>query len=230
MKYYILIYILSQQEEILLSIAVFSWTQICGFRSAILSFLPVRTSQPGRGICWPLSQPYQAWAMGWTYLPCRYIARAYEDRGTGQDELGFVSISSIMLTPRVCSVTFRFHDNKGTTFVSLYCLSRPQTPTFFRKRTFFFHDSLRFGECTIWRVRRTKRTRRLRSTDDYSAISRRLLLATNKGRCQSNSLFLGFARPVAAKCSVGLHGGLFTFSLKLRKKSPMENTLNKPPF
>ena len=81
----------------------------------------------------------QAWAMGWTYLPCRYIARAYEDRGTGQDELGFgVDIPRYAnYCTRVCSVTFRLHDNKGTTFVSLYRLSRPQTPpTFLREYIF----------------------------------------------------------------------------------------------
>ena len=77
--------------------------------------------------------------MGWTYLPCRYIARAYEDRGTGQDELGFgVDIPRYAnYCTRVCSVTFRLHDNKGTTFVSLYRLSRPQTPPTFFARVHF---------------------------------------------------------------------------------------------
>lgn len=45
-----------------------------------------------------------------------------------------VLISSVMPTPRLCSVTFCLLDNKGTRFVSLYHLSRPQTPpTFFEK-------------------------------------------------------------------------------------------------
>ena len=50
-----------------------------------------------------------------------------------------VSISSVMPTPRVCSVTLRLHDNKDMTFVSLYRLSRPQTlPTFFETVHFSF--------------------------------------------------------------------------------------------
>ena len=68
--------------------------------------------------------------------------------------------------------------------------------------------------------------RRLWSTDDYSAVGLNLTLrshlAANKGRCRSNSLFAGFALPVAAKCSVGLHGALFAFSLKLKKTSPIK--------
>ena len=85
-------------------------------------------------------------------------------------------------------------------------------------------------------VRRTKTMKRLRSTNDYSAIclsltSRPLLLATNKGRCdhESNALFLEFALPVAAKCSVSLHGALFTFSLKLQSHATFstKESLNK---
>ena len=48
-----------------------------------------------------------------------------------------VLISPVMPTTRVCSVTFRLHDNKGTTFVSLYRLSRPQTPPTFFARVHF---------------------------------------------------------------------------------------------
>ena len=71
--------------------------------------------------------------------------------------------------------------------------------------------------------------RRLRSTDDYSGIclslsSRRLLLAT---KVDVNQILFSW---VAAKCSVGLHGALFSFSLKLRKRSPIKNTVNKPPL
>ena len=75
--------------------------------------------------------------MGWTYLPHRYIARAYEDRGTAKMSSDSVLISPVMPTTRVCSVTFRLHDNKGTTFVSLYRLSRPQTPPTFFARVHF---------------------------------------------------------------------------------------------
>ena len=48
-----------------------------------------------------------------------------------------VSISSVMPTPQVCSVTSRLHDNKGTTFVSLYCLSRSLMPPTFLEKVHF---------------------------------------------------------------------------------------------
>ena len=72
--------------------------------------------------------------MGWTYLPCRNITRVTKIEARAKMSSDSVSICCIMPTPRVCSVTFRLHANKGTTFVSLYRLSRPWTlPTFFEK-------------------------------------------------------------------------------------------------
>ena len=140
-----------------------------------------------------------------------------------------MSISSVMPTPRVCSVTFRLHDNKGTTFVSLYRMSRLQMPpTFFEKVHFssMIHFDSRMHNLKSEKNQENEKTSFDRRLFSYFTAS----ASCYKCRCQSNSLFLGFAHPVAGKCSVGLHGALFTFSLKLRKKSPMKNTVNKPPF
>lgn len=105
-------------------------------RSAILFLSPCEDITAGtRHLLAPLLQPIpkrDLWAghichvdisLGLTKMEARAKMSSYS-----------VSISSVMPTPRVCSVTFRSHDNKGTTFVSLYRLSRPQAPpTFFEK-------------------------------------------------------------------------------------------------
>ena len=153
MKYYILIYILEQTGRNTPEYrSIFLDSDLRIPRSAILflSFCEDVTAGT-RHLLAPLLQPIprrERWAGHICHVDISLGLTKIEARAKMSSDS--VSISSIMLTPRVCSVTFRFHDNKGTTFVSLYCLSRPQTPpTFFRKRTLFFHDSLRFGECTI---------------------------------------------------------------------------------
>ena len=108
-------------------------------RSAILFLSPCEDITAGtRHLLAPLLQPIprrDRWAghichvdisLGLTKIEARAKMSSYS-----------VLISSVMPTPRVCSVTFRLHDNKGTTFVPLYRLSRPQTPPTFLEKVQF---------------------------------------------------------------------------------------------
>ena len=136
-KYYILIYIpeprgrnTPEYRSIFLDLDLrIPW-------SAILFLSPCEDITAGtRHLLAPLLQPIprrERWAGHICHVDISLGLTKIEARAKMSSDS--VSISSVMPTPRVCSVTFRLHDNKGTTFVSLYRLSRPQTPpTFFEK-------------------------------------------------------------------------------------------------
>ena len=136
-------------------------------RSAILFLSPCEDITAGtRHLLAPLLQPIpkrDRWAGHICHVDISLGLTKIEARTKMSSHS--VSISCVMPTPCVCSVTFRLHDNKGTTFVSLYRLSRPQTPPTFLEKV-HFSSMIHF----ILRVRKAKRMRRLRSIDDYSAI------------------------------------------------------------